>query len=172
MNTLTLTPWYLVPPSGSRSHRAPSRRPCLSFCAPAWGLKASLSRGYPRLTASIIAKTPLNSQNRAKNFSGGSRASIPCLAHDLAPALDRRSGLSSLILFPYVNVRFSCASATNCPKLRQLAHPCGKKAIAGIARSCREKIIIFSSRSRRREEADRILRASVARSGLTPTNGK
>src|SRR5436190_18557193 len=34
------------------------------------------SRGYPRLTAPDRRKTRLNAPNRAKNFSGGSRASI------------------------------------------------------------------------------------------------
>src|SRR5436190_7457916 len=37
-------------------------------------------RGYPRLTAPDSGKTRLNAPNRAKNFSGGSRASIRACA--------------------------------------------------------------------------------------------
>ena len=72
-------------------------------------------RAYPRLTADKRAKTPLNRLNRAKNFSGGSRASIRGCARETATAPQR--------------------IATTRTNLRLLAR---------LARSCAKKLFYFS----------------------------
>ena len=62
-HTPNLTPSLTLTPSACSPPTADIRSLATAF------------RAYPRLTAPDRAKIPLNSTNRAKNFSGGSRAS-------------------------------------------------------------------------------------------------
>jgi hypothetical protein len=81
-------------------------------------------RAYPRLTAPNRGKSRLIAPNRAKNFSGGSRVS---------------------------NRGYTLRTATNCPRLHQLAHTCAKEyfcAKRNSSRSLRASVLSLRSPDR------------------------
>ena len=125
-----------------------SRPPCLNLAS---------FRGYPRLTAPIRGKTRLFAPNRAKNFSGGSRAcSRGCASETATAPQDLATTRTNLHLLAGLAPtcaekkfagcrpgpptrrtgpvrRWACRLASNCSSLHQLALTCAKKYFCGFA---------------------------------------
>ena len=128
-----------------------------ALLAPFAPVKPPSFRGYPRLTAPNRGKTRLFAPNRAKNFSGGSRASIRACATETAshpqhPATGCTNSHQLAALAPTCAEkkfagcrpgpptrrtrpmrRRACRLASNCSSLHQLALTCAKKYFCGFA---------------------------------------